>query len=99
MGRGPLFVLSALSGLALLGCVAEADWAGAPVTDSPAPSGTTDPRSHLSSFQGLSSGLPSDMLPSAIAHLDGTVYLVVDGQLFSLASAATAWTTVGLPLG
>jgi hypothetical protein len=91
-----------LSGLALLGCTGEADWVlapGAVGTDPAAPSTPADERAHLSSFQGLSSGLPSNAKPTSLAHLDGTLYLVSNGQLFSLASGAKAWTPIDLGLG
>jgi hypothetical protein len=55
-------------------------------------------RGRLSSFQGLSSGLPANAKPTAIAHLDGTLYMVAEGQLYSLASAAKSWNSVALPL-
>jgi hypothetical protein len=89
-----------LSGLVLLGCTGEAEWAltADPKTEAPAGTPATEERGRMTSFQGLSSGLPMNAAPRGIAHLDGTVYLVVNGQLFSLASAAQAWTAVSLPL-
>ena len=92
------FLVVVLSGLALLGCAGEAEWTmqgGAPAAPAKAP---TSDGSHLSSFQGLSSGLPANPRPTAIAHLDGTVYLVVEGQLFRLVAGGKAWTPVALPL-
>lgn len=94
--RSPLVVL--LSGLALLGCVGEAEWALEP-TATPGPNMVpVEERSKMTSFQGLSSGLPANAAPQGIAHLDGTVYLVVDGQLFSLASGAKSWSALTLSL-
>lgn len=89
-------LLVLLNGLALLGCTGEAEWALAPKVDAPVAPG--EERARMTSFQGLSSGLPMNAAPRAIAHLDGTLYLVVDGQLFSLASGARAWVAVSLPL-
>ena len=91
-----------LSGLALLGCTGEAEWTleQSPTT-SPGPAAVAPPveeRARMTSFQGLSSGLPANAVPAGMAHLDGTVYLVVDGALFSLASGAKEWTAVMLPL-
>ncbi len=86
--------------LLLTGCVGEAEWAlgtGPQVTPE-TPTTPVEVRARMTSFQGLSSGLPASANPHGIAHLDGTVYLVVDGQLFSLASAAKEWTVVALPL-
>ncbi len=87
-----------LSGLVLSGCTGEAEWALAPTTGETPATVPVEERARMTSFQGLSSGLPSNAAPRGIAHLDGTVYLVVDGQLFSLASGATAWLPVILPL-
>lgn len=89
-----------MTGLALVGCVGEAEWVLAPPDETTPPAATPMPeeRSKMTSFQGLSSGLPTNAAPAGIAHLDGTVYLVVDGQLFGLASGAKAWTPVALAL-
>ncbi len=96
------FRLFAVLSSVLLGCAGEAEWSlveGRP--SQPAPAVTAPPaqeRAKMTSFQGLSMGLPSSAAPRGIAHLDGTVYLVIDGQLFSLASGAKAWSAVVLPL-
>lgn len=99
---GPVsrILLPLLSGLALLGCVGEAEWQLEPSGENAPAAVPTAPeeRSKLTSFQGLSSGLPANANPAGIAHLDGTVYLVVDGALFSLPTGAKAWTQVALEL-
>ena len=88
-----------LSGLALLGCVGEAEWSLEPPPADPAAAvGAPDARTHVSSFQGLSSGLPANAALQGIAHLDGTVYLAVGGSLFSLGAGSKAWAQVSLPL-
>lgn len=95
------FLFLLVSGLALLGCVGEAEWALEPGATPAAPPAAAMPeeRSKMTSFQGLSSGLPANAAPTAIAHLDGTVYLVVEGQLFGLPTGAKAWAPVTLALG
>lgn len=88
-----------LSGLTLLACTGEAEWALAPASADPStPVTPVEQRTRLTSFQSLSSGLPANAKPVGIAHVDGTLYLVVGGQLFSLGSGATAWNPVGLSL-
>lgn len=87
-----------LSGLVLLGCTGEAQWVLTEGPKTEVPAAPVDERARMTSFQGLSSGLPSNAVPHGIAHLDGTVYLVVDGRLFGLGSGAKAWSTVSLPL-
>jgi hypothetical protein len=94
----PRLLVVLLSGLTLAGCIGEAEWALAPTAELPGGPGVVEERARMTSFQGLSSGLPANAVPRGIAHLDGTVYLVVDGQLFSLASAAQVWSAVVLPL-
>src|SRR5471032_1692736 len=93
------FLVVTASSLALFGCMGEADWSLQPPTAAdPTTPTAVDAPARLSSFQGLSSGLPEKAKPVGIAHLDGTVYLVVAGQLFSLGSGAQTWSPVTLPL-
>jgi hypothetical protein len=75
--------------IVLMGCVGEADWALAP---NGSPSGSKGPM--ISAFQGLSDGLPSQPALAGTAQLDGTLYAVANGQLYSLGSGANKWSQI-----
>lgn len=52
----------------------------------------------LSTFQGLNEGLPGSGAPTALAQLDGRLYLAQGGGLFTLGSGEQKWSPSGLAL-
>lgn len=81
------------------GCWGEATWViepgAAPANEAPVLEGP--PPLRLSTFQGISAGLPSGVAPKASAHFDGALYLAAGEGLFALDSGSTTWRAV--PLG
>jgi len=90
-----------MSFLVLSACSGEASWT---LADAPAggpeggAGGGAAASTRLSTFQGLSDGLPADAAPQALAQLDGKLYLSTAAGVFSLPSTGRTWAAEALPL-